>query len=475
MQKTTLIKVIFPVFLIILLIPKILVLSGCANIIPPTGGPRDSLPPVLVRVNPPDSSKGFNTKTITFTFDEFIEQPQEIYKNLIVSPTPAIQPDVQSKLRTLTVKIKDTLEPNTTYYYNFGDAIKDVNEQNVLHNFSYIFTTGDVLDTMQLTGSVVLAETGGIDTTLTVMLHRSGVDSAVVKERPRYYTKLDGRGNFWFRYLKPGTYYIYALKDDNNTRSYMSPTQLFAFADTPVVIKPDAGPVTLYAYAEKKEQPGGATVSFTGGTRTGANRGDDRRLRFTTSGPVQDLLGSYSLNFERPIRNLDTTKLQLSTDSTFNPVTASWELDSLMKKLTLKTSWKESMLYNLIIDKDFAEDTLGRKLLKTDTINFTTKKQSDYGSVKVTFVNIDLSQNPVLQFSQSGQVVKTYPLGAPEIYEPIFNPGDYDLTILYDKNKNGQWDPGKFFGEKKQPELVRPLNKKVSIRANWDNEFEIKL
>ena len=186
-------------------------------------------------------------------------------------------------------------------------------------------------------------------------------------------------------------------------------------------------------------------------------------------------MGTFSLNFDRPIRNLDTTKLQLSTDSTFNPAPSNWELDTLMKKLTLKTTWKENTLYNLILDKDFAEDTLGRKLLKTDTIRFTTKKQSDYGSVKVTFVNIDLSHNPVLQFSQNGQVVKTYPLSTPDIYEPIFNPGDYDLSILYDKNKNGRWDPGQFFGTKRQPELVRPLNKKINIKANWDNEFEIKL
>src|SRR5678809_789864 len=142
-------------FLIIISIVKIVVLTGCANMIPPSGGDRDSLPPLLIKASPPDSSKGFNTRTITFTFDEFIEQPQNIFKNLLVSPTPSIPPNVETKLRTLTVKIKDTLEPNTTYYYNFGDAIKDVNEGNVLHNFSYIFTTGNILDTLQLSGKVL--------------------------------------------------------------------------------------------------------------------------------------------------------------------------------------------------------------------------------------------------------------------------------------------------------------------------------
>jgi hypothetical protein len=129
----------------------------------------------------------------------------------------------------------------------------------------------------------------------------------------------------------------------------------------------------------------------------------------------------------------------------------------------------------LILDKDFAEDTSGRKLLKTDTISFTTKKLADYGSIKISFVNIDLTKNPVVQFLQSGQVIKTFPLTSTELFQSLFNPGEYDLSILFDENKNGKWDPGKFFGAKKQPELVRPLNKKITIRSNWDNEYEITL
>ena len=469
------IKTFFPILLIILSISKLLVLAGCANIVPPMGGPRDSLPPLLVKVTPPDSSKGFDTKTITFTFDEFIDQPQDISRNLIISPTPSISPAIEAKLRTLTIKIKDTLEPNTTYYYNFGDAIKDINEGNVLRNFSYIFTTGSTLDTLQLGGKVVLAETGGIDSTLIVMLHRSADDSAVLKDRPRYITKVDGQGNFLFRYLPTGTYYIYALKDESGTRRY-SDKSLFAFADSTVEVKPGASPVTLYAFIETQASPATATINFAGNRGTGT-RPDDRRLRFTSnlSGNSQDLLNELTLNFEAPLRSFDTTKLQLSTDSAFIPAPASWQIDSLQKKLTLKTSWKENTLYNLILDKDFAEDTAGRKLFKTDTLHFTTKKQADYGSLKVSFINIDLSQNPVLQLSQGGQVVKTFPVSANEIYQALFPPGEYDLSILFDKNKNGKWDPGQFFGARRQPELVRPLNKKITIRANWDNEFEIRL
>lgn len=451
-----------------------MLLPGCANIIPPTGGDRDSLPPLLLKVTPPDSTKGFNTKKITFTFDEYIEQPQDIFKNLMVSPNYSTIPGVETKLRTLTVTIKDTLEPNTTYYLNFGDAIKDFNEGNVLHNFSYIFTTGDTFDTLQLSGKVVLAETGGIDSTLVVMLYKNGADSAVQNDRARYITKLDGKGNFRFLYLPQGTYHIYVMED---TKRY-SERSFFAFSDSAIQVKPDAAPVTLYAFKEEKERtpPAGSLINFTGGNRAGAKT-DERRLRFSTnlSANVQDLLGNFNINFEQPLRNFDSTKLQLSTDSAFNSSPASWQIDSLNKKLTLKIDWKENTLYNLILDRDFAEDSSGRKLLKTDTISFTTRKLTDYGSLRVSFTNIDLSKNPVLQFSQGGQVIKTFPLTSTELNQPLFNPGEYELSILYDTNKNGRWDPGKFFEARKQPELVKPLNKKITVRSNWDNEFEITL
>src|SRR5687768_7205760 len=131
--------------------------TGCASMGMPTGGPRDSLPPVLVSVAPADSTLRFTGKKITFVFDEYI-QLDNVFQQLLVSPTPKIAPDVRSHLRTMTVTIRDTLEPNTTYSFDFGDAVKDINEQNPLRGFTYLFTTGDVLDSLELTGKVVLAE-----------------------------------------------------------------------------------------------------------------------------------------------------------------------------------------------------------------------------------------------------------------------------------------------------------------------------
>jgi hypothetical protein len=224
--------------------------SGCANIVPPAGGFRDSLPPLLEKANPVDSSRNFTGNKINLSFDEYV-QVDNFQQNVIVSPIPKVQPTATYKLNTVSVRLKDSLEANTTYTINFGDAIKDVNEGNVMKDFSYVFSTGPVIDSLSFSGNVVLAESGQTDSTLIVVLHIKAEDSAIVNGRPRYMTKLDGKGNFIFHNLPAGIFYVYAMKDDSRTYRY-SPKELFAFADSPIVVQQNTAPETLYAYQAVK-------------------------------------------------------------------------------------------------------------------------------------------------------------------------------------------------------------------------------
>src|SRR5690349_3991946 len=230
MKYASLFKIASPFLLIIALLPSTLVQTGCANIVPPMGGPRDSLPPQLVKINPRDSATNFTGKKIVIEFDEFV-QIDNIQENLLVSPVPKINPIVESKLRTVTVTVKDTLQPNTTYSIDFGNAIKDINEGNILKNFTYVFATGKSLDSLKLTGKVFIAETGKTDSTLIVMLHTSQDDSAVIKEKPRYIARVDKDGNYAFSNLPSGSFALFALKDEGGQRRYLSNSQLFAFAN----------------------------------------------------------------------------------------------------------------------------------------------------------------------------------------------------------------------------------------------------
>jgi Bacterial Ig-like domain len=449
--------------------------TGCANIVPPQGGPRDSLPPVLVKADPGDSTRNFTGNKITFTFDEFVDL-QNIQEQLMVSPLPKTNPTIEYKLKTVTVKLKDSLEENITYTINFGEAIRDFAEGNVMKNFTYTFSTGQYIDSLQLSGSVVLAETGRPDSTLIVMLHTSADDSAVVKDKPRYITKLDSTGKFTFKNLPAKTFYIYALKDPGNIKRYQNGKQLFAFADKPVAVSSDNKPVTLYAYVAQKEKQA-ATPSGLQSIKPRAGLSEKRlKISNNLSNGQQDLLGHFELLFDLPLKSFDTARIKLYTDSTFNPAeNYSFKKDSSGKKIKLDIAWKEKTLYHIVMDKDFAEDSTGKKLLKEDTLSFTTKRKADYGSLKLKIRNLDVTKNPVLQIFINGNLYKSAPMTGTEYSNPMLLPGEYELRILFDENKNGEWDPGDFFGKHKQPEIVKPIERKITVKPNWQNEFEIAL
>lgn len=458
--------------------------SGCANMAPPMGGPRDSLPPVLISSKPADSAKNFTGKKINFEFNEFVEL-DNVQENLLVSPVPRIPPTVERKLKTVTVTINDTLLPNTTYTLDFGNAIKDLNEGNPLKNFTYMFSTGKSLDSLRLTGKVIIAETGLADSTMIVLLHSSRDDSAVIKKTPRYIARLDKSGSFTFRNLPDSSYRLYALKNEGRQMKYISIGQFFAFEDSAVRPQVAPKPVTLYAYKERDTATNKPVVAPTAPpTRPAGNRrvGDvtvqDKRLKFATniSGGIFDLLDTLRFSFPVQIKYFDSTKVAF-TNEKFEPITNfRYIKDTSNTKVTLIYNWTENTPYNLILDKDFAEDTAGRKIPRIDTIEFRTKKNSDYGLVRLRFPNLDLSKNPVLQFVQSDQVKYSYIFaGGKEFYAKLFVPGDYNLRILFDDNKNGIWDPGEFFGKHIQPEKVRPISRKLSVKPNWDNEVDITL
>ena len=471
-------NLISSVFILLLIAISITSGPGCANIIPPQGGPKDSLPPVLIKATPGDSTRNFTGNKITFTFNEFIDV-QGIQENLNVSPSPGINPKIDFKLNALSVKLVDSLESNTTYSINFGDAIKDFTEGNTLKGFTYTFSTGRYIDSLELKGKVILAETGKIDTTLIVLLHTSPADSAIIKERPRYVAKLDGTGSFIFKNLPPKTFYLYALKDDGGTRRYFSDKQLFAFADKPITLSGKTEPVTLYAFSEKETTssalPAGVNI---GGRNLKGGLSSETRLKYQTNltNSQQDLLGKFMLTFEQALRTFDSTKISLYTDSTFIPATGyTFQKDSTNKKIILLNTWKENTAYHIILDKDFAADSAGKKLLKTDTLHFQTKKMADYGSLQLKFKNLDTARHPVLLILQNEIILKSTPLKVAGFSQALFLPGEYELRILYDDNNNGVWDTGQFFGKHKQPELVKPVERKITVKPAFQNEIEIAL
>lgn len=291
---------------------------SCGQQVAPTGGPKDSLPPKLVSSIPEYGAKNFKGNRISLIFDEYIslENP---YEKLTYSPTPKNNPTAEGKLKVVTVKLKDTLEENTTYHIDFGESIKDINENNILRNFSFTFSTGSYIDSAFLTGRVWLASTGKTDSTLIAVLQRNLDDSAVAKEKPRYYTKLKGDGSFLFRNLKPGTYNLFAIKDADGGKKYDQASEMIAFLDKPLTIGTDTT-ATLYAFEEELVVKPSSKPSVTPKPTT-TKKDEDKRLRLANNLDAgrQDLLSKFILIAEHTFKTLDTSKISF-TDKEFKPI-----------------------------------------------------------------------------------------------------------------------------------------------------------
>ncbi|MFT4152778.1 Ig-like domain-containing protein [Parafilimonas sp.] len=475
--------------LIILSIIEIQVQTSCANIIPPTGGPKDSLPPVLVLAIPKDSTLNFKANKITLTFDEYIQlDNQAVQTSLVVSPNPEITPIITAHLKDINIRLKDSLRPNTTYSINFGKALKDNNEGNIAKNFLYVFSTGDHIVNGRLSGKVQLAENGKTDSTLIVVLHSNLNDSAVKKLRPDYYATLDSLGRFKFQYVAYGKYAVYVLPNDY-TKRYDDSTKMFAFLEEPVAIDSVSStePVTLYAYNEYKaskenggSKGGGGKPQQPSGQPSKKKPGNDndtpKVIKYTMAldNGHQDLLSNLDISFPEKLATFDSSKISL-TDSNFKPV-SNYKIvaDTSFQKFTLQHPWKEGEYFRLIIQQDAFVDSSGKMLAKTDTLKFQTANESEYGSVRLRFPTIDLSLNPVVQFIQNDKVIDSAALTGIEFYRKLYKPGDYELRILYDEDKNLTWTAGSF-DLKRQPEIVIRLPRKFTVKKNWDNEGEINL
>lgn len=442
---------------------SLLFFSRCAQIVAPSGGPKDTIPPVLVRAIPADSSLHFNSKKIILDFDEFV-QLQNLNDQLIISPNPKRQPVITAKLKTITIELKDTLQPNTTYTFNMGNAVQDIDEGNPINEFRYVFSTGSYLDSLELKGSLQYAETGLPDSNIVVMLYKHLEDSVVSKEKPLYYAKTNGKGKFIFRNLPHGSFKLFALKDANSDLQYNDSTEFIAFRDSAVVLnKTDTG-FNLLLFREKEARPGKDT---SGHPAVG-------KLIFTPSlqNGLQDLISPLQLQFNAPLKTFDSSKITLQEDTTFIPVRPINTLDSANKVLSLAYKWKEDMPYRLLLQPRFATDTGSVTVTKADTINFKTKKLSDYGTMILHFTRYDSTQHYIIQLVQNGEIKYAAPLTGIQWRKEMLVPGDYQVRILIDTNNNGKWDTGCYYCHpKRQPEKVIALPQKFTIRGNWDNDF----
>lgn len=242
--------------------------ESCAIQVPPDGGKKDMEPPHLLSSEPANYSNLFSGHDLQLNFDEFISL-NEIGSQLIVSPLLKYPPDLKIRKKSLLIHFQDTLLENTTYTINFGQGIADNNEGNKLENFQFVFSTGSIIDSLDVQGSIETAFDHKKYKNVLALLYRTVKDSIPFLEKPLYFSRTNDSGQFRISNISPGYYKLVGLKETDGNYLYSPGEELIGFPDT--LINASSGNIKLEIFNEVNkvrllkaysEFPGKAVVVF---------------------------------------------------------------------------------------------------------------------------------------------------------------------------------------------------------------------
>lgn len=519
----------------------ILIVVSCAKRGSITGGLKDTLAPVLNVSFPKNFTTNFKGNDIKLTFDEYIKL-KDLNKQLIISPPmknePLVLPTTASKF--ITIKIKDTLQANTTYSFNFGQSISDNNEGNPYNQFKYVFSTGEYIDSLTLGGSVKDAYNKEVESFVSVMLYDVNdkfKDSLVYNENPRYITNtLDSLKTFKLENLKAGKYLLVAMKDYNNNNKFNPKKDKIGFNKQFISIPND----TLYelklfkevlpfmAYKPFQTSKNRLILPYDGKTKnvkvtlkngevllptiiTQLPQKDSLQVWFSplkadslTLGVVKDnykqnfnvkikdqkkdslnikneqkgilsFRDRFTLETNTPLTKFDNSKIKLiNKDSTSIAFTT--EYDDFNQQLFFDFKREPSNNYTFTIMPGALTDYLEQS---NDTLSFKiiTQSLAEYGNLTVNLQNVKHFPVIVELTNDKGDVVASgYSVSSSKVEFNLVEPSLFWLRVIYDDNKNREWDSGNFM-EKRQAEEVVYFSKAIDIRANWDVEqaFDVSI
>jgi len=216
-------------------VAAISVIFSCARQMPPSGGPRDITPPKIVKSVPANGAISFKGKSVVITFDEFIAL-EKMDEKFMISPPVKKKPDIVLKEKNLYINFHEKLKDSTTYTLYFQDAVRDLNEGNAIHNFQFVFSTGNVLDSLSVTGNIYNSSNLEVPENTQILMYKTLADTAPVKLLPDYISLADINGGFRINNVRQGTYKLYGLQDKNSNKKYDLSDEGFAFMDNPVQI-----------------------------------------------------------------------------------------------------------------------------------------------------------------------------------------------------------------------------------------------
>lgn len=519
------------------LLTTILILNSCASSGTLRGGPKDVSPPSLItEKSTPNFQTNFRPKTLLFEFDEYIVVANAL-QQIVVSPPLTYIPQAKSRGKkvTFTFGEDEILKDETTYTINFGEAIKDFRENNILDNFSYVFSTGDILDSLYLQGTIVDAITGEPVEKATIMLYDTLADSIIVQEKPYYFAKTDKDGNYKVANLKNDTFKVVVIKDENSSYTYNQNIEQLGFLDD-FIIFPDStdhldrdmqlsmpyidyrvfnenteflGQIKIKLNTSVYEEPL-FTLSDDNITSWHRYEGDSLFLFYE----IENQINIDSFYVEYPF---DTLKVIVpDKESSKYKLKPLFEVNTngMLPGDSLGIRFKYP-IEQFVMDSIFLQDTSGAALplnIKSSTDGFAVSIKGDWLEVNDYKLEIlpgafydifDNSNDTVLydfktvSIDNLGEIIaniigldstKTYSIilrkGNVELAKYLveeessyvmsiknLKPDTYAISVIEDTNKNGKWDPVDYWN-KTHPEVIKEFELE-KLRENWTLETDV--
>lgn len=510
----------------------VIIFTDCAKRGRPTGGDKDEDAPLLVKSFPRNYSTNFNGNEIKLVFDEFVKL-KDVNTQLIVSPPlknlPIISPSGTAS-KTITIKILDTLKENTTYLFNFGQSVADNNEGNVFNNFKFVFSTGPIIDSLEIRGNITEAfqkEPGDNVTVMLYEINKSFNDSIIYKEKP-YYVGNTLDSTLWeITNIKAGEYLLMALKDVSRNYTFNPREDKIGFVKETITVPTDSvysinlfkeiipyrltrpfevskGHI-MFGYEGEadsiKIQPLNVSDKFISNTSFEKEKdtinyffkgysADSIQFKVENKGKLDTVMvrlrskDTDSLQFKRsplndayfsnnftllsniPLMSVDSSKINLIDKDSIS-VNYNFKLSEDKTELILDFVKDYDKKYAIEILPNAITDFFGQT---NDTLKYSliTQKEIDYGKLYVTLKGVESYPIIVQLLTDKEKIVKEIYAAETQTFNFInLLPGKYMLRVIYDENRNGKWDTGNFL-QKRQPEKVIYLEFDRDVRANWD-------
>jgi hypothetical protein len=484
----------------------------------PTGGPKDKMPPLVLNSTPTQGATNVSPSLIEIHFDEFFVL-KNLASELLISPPLDSKPKISQKGKSLFIELEEKLKENSTYTFNFGKGIADFHEGNVLKNFSLVFSTGPVLDSLSVEGNVFSCPNKKLPEEVLVAIYQTDSlknDSTIYLQKPDYFGTVNEQGHFHIEHIRAGAFELIAFEDVNANYSYDGASEQIAFHQELINVSDsiaidlwlfkeedelklleskDNGRLhwaynkeidsveilsdTLFDYLSKVENDSLfvwpislAKDSLYVWTEIEQRRDSIlvkvdtlRKLEIKTLPQEKYLKASEELiiQFSAPILYVDTSLINIISDST----EVEFDLNHTDFELLFEFKHKGTQQFNITLDKGAVQGIYENENDST-VLSIYTKSETALASLLVN-LNID-KENYFIELLKSETVIDRLTAGEELIFKELL-PSKYQLRLTLDSNKDGKWTPGNYF-EGIPAEKVFYYAEELTLRANWELEVD---